>query len=281
MHSLTPTPIKLISYDHDGEKARHFTFGLLDPKAMAAPEPGQFFMLHVPGAGAAPFTFTRPPDSQGVFRALVRQMGSVTSALFDCEPGSILGVRGPFGKGWEISPLKDRRVLIIAGGCGLAPLVSLTDHLIMQQYCNELVLLYGSRSAAASVLNPERERWGKDIPVIDILENRGHKHIGLTGTPMDAIDMVINRMKAIPDVLLLCGPEIMMQSVAREFVRRGLDAKQIWLAIERRMHCAVGTCGHCYMEHQYACKDGPTYRWDALQKLVARQSADRQAAYHC
>jgi anaerobic sulfite reductase subunit B len=281
MHSLTPNPIQLISYDHDGDKARHFTFGLLDPDAMAAPEPGQFFMLHVPGAGAAPFTFTQPPDSQGIFRALVRQMGSVTSALFDCEPGTMLGVRGPFGKGWEIDPLKKQRVLIIAGGCGLAPLVSLTDHLISEQVCDELVLLYGSRTSAAAVLNPERKRWRNYISVLDIMEDGNHKQNGLTGTPLDALDRVVSQMKGIPDALLLCGPEVMMQAVAEEFVRRGLDPNMIWLAIERRMHCAVGLCGHCYLEHQYACTDGPTYRWDALQHLFAGQPDNGNKVYTC
>jgi len=266
MQNLTPNAIELVDYYNDGEEARHFSFKLLEPHSMAIPLPGQFFMLYIPGIGSAPFTFTSVPDVQGIFSSLIRRMGRVTSALFDCKPGSILGARGPFGKGWALEELAGQRVLIIAGGCGLAPLVSLTDYLIKEQSCEQVTLIYGSRSAAAQLLNPERQRWQKHIAVYDVVEDKDFP--GLTGTPLDALPTVLKDLQKTPTVLLLCGPEVMMHAVAKHFVNLGLSPQSIWLSIERRMHCAVGTCGHCYLEHHYACKDGPTYRWDTIQPFL-------------
>lgn len=264
---MTPNTIELLDYYDDSKDTRHFSFRLLDPAAMAKPQPGQFFMLYVPGSGAAPFTYTSMPDERGRFRALVRRVGSLTTTLFDCQPGARLGARGPFGKGWPLEQLSNQRVLIVAGGCGLAPLVSLTDYLLEHQCCQQLTLLYGAARETTQMLNRERQRWQHTMGVYDVVEDKHYQ--GLTGTPLDAMNSVLDEINHMPDVVLLCGPEIMMQGVAADFVNRGLPSNSIWLSIERRMHCAVGLCGHCYVEHQYACKDGPTYRWDQLQALTS------------
>jgi len=271
MLSLTPHAIKLVSYCEDGEDTRHFSFRLLEPHSTMIPEAGQFFMLHVPGAGAAPFTFTTPPDENGYFSALIKRMGSVTKALFRCKTGTILGARGPFGKGWPIKEMSGQRILIVAGGCGLAPLVGLTQTLLDNREYQSLTLLYGAASKSTQLLNPERERWRKKIAVYDVVEHRSsekEEQVELIGTPVDVLDIVLTKSDKFPTALLLCGPEIMMRKVALEFINRGLPATSIWLSLERRMHCAVGLCGHCYLHHNYACKDGPTYRWDQLQSIL-------------
>jgi len=58
---------------------------------------------------------------------------------------------------------------------------------------------------------------------------------------------------------------MMMNSIADHFTNSGLSANAIFLAVERRMHCAVALCGHCYINNQYACKQGPTFSWQELQ----------------
>jgi len=268
MLSLTPNAIKLLDWYEDGQDTRHFTFQLMQPEVMSSTQPGQFFMLHVPGVGEAPFTFTQLPDSQGQFRALVKNVGSVTSGLFGCERGARLGARGPFGRGWPIEKFQNKRVLIIAGGCGLAPLVSLTNALLDEGQCQQLALIYGAASTNTQMLNPERARWRDQMAVLNVIEHQDAQTNDLVGNPVDVVDQVLGELEQMPEVLLLCGPEKMMTRAAESLIERGLPSSSIWLSIERRMHCAVGLCGHCYVDHQYACKDGPTYRWDKLQALT-------------
>ena len=55
---------------------------------------------------------------------------------------------------------------------------------------------------------------------------------------------------------------------------RGLAAERIWLSLERRMHCADGLCGHCYLGASYVCRDGPTYRYDHYLRLLRGSGAD-------
>lgn len=278
MHNFTPSAIQLIDFYDDGEHARHFHFRLVaDPAAgeegfrhWQKAKAGQFFMLCVPGAGEAPFTFTSAPDENGNFRALVRRMGAVTSALFACEAGQILGARGPYGVGWPLREIVNKRVLVVGGGCGLAPLVEIVNELIEQQNYTQLTVVYGARSRELQMLNPERERWQHIIPVYNMIED-GNTNGGdneYSGTPIDIMPTVLNSFGELPDVALLAGPESMMSAMAEYLVAAGLDDHAIFLSAERRMHCGDGTCGHCYIKHKYVCTDGPTFSWDKYRKYI-------------
>jgi NAD(P)H-flavin reductase len=130
MKSLTPNAVRVVECYDDGTDARHYRFESVARCVMLTPEPGQFFMLSVPGHGEAPFTYVTPPDDSGHFTALVRAVGGLTRALATLDTGAVLGARGPFGRGWPLAELRGRRVLLIAGGCGLAPLAALLDRLI-------------------------------------------------------------------------------------------------------------------------------------------------------
>lgn len=293
-----PDSIELVDYIDDGEQARHFRFRLLpadkqpnknQPKKHAKNhrhewqnvQPGQFFMLNVPSVGEAPFTFTEPPNKQGEFRAFIRQMGQLTASLFTMQPGDILGARGPYGRGWPLNTINNN-TLIVAGGCGLAPLVTLIDTLInKQKHEQQLVLVYGARNKAAQLLTAERARWHKQIKIFNTLDEydassdalplssaQSSSIATIQGSPLTILPKAISAFTSPPTTALLCGPEVMMKSVATYLTEHGMASSSIFLALERRMHCALGLCGHCYINNHYVCKSGPTFSWQEFQQLV-------------
>lgn len=265
MNSLTPLAAELLEFYDDGEDARHFRFRLLEDQCWPETQPGQFFMLSVPGAGEIPLTFTQLPDGQQQWWALVRRMGTVTGALFGLEAGAIVGARGPFGRGWPVDLTMKGPIMVVGGGCGLAPLVSLTDRLLADSH-HPLALLYGARSLEARVLSRERARWQDRLSLFEVLEHAptsaGRR------TPLDALPDILSTWGHTPKTVFLCGPEAMMQALGHAFIEKGTPAESIWLSMERRMHCANGTCGHCYLGHRYVCQDGPTFGWQELQALL-------------
>ncbi|MBA6234024.1 MULTISPECIES: iron-sulfur cluster-binding protein [unclassified Colwellia] len=279
MLNHTPDAIELVDYIDDGEKARHYQFRLRNITSQAttydwqSAQPGQFFMLNVPSIGEAAFTFTEPPNEQGEFRALIRQMGKLTHTLFTLPKGEILGARGPFGHGWPLEEIIGKNIIIIAGGCGLAPLVNLINGLIDNLADDQrVVLVYGAQSKRAQLLSPERERWQAHIKIYNTLNEIKDQYTlaenESQGTPLDIIDTAMYAFTKPPATALLCGPEIMMYRAAKQLVNKGMTNDAIFLAIERRMHCAVGLCGHCYLHEHYVCKKGPTFSWQELQSLV-------------
>lgn len=273
-----PDPIQLLDYIDDGEHARHYRFRLLGQNKnhdWRNVQAGQFFMLNVASVGEAPFTFTEPPNEHGEFRAFIRQMGKVTSTLFSMKAGDILGARGPFGRGWPLEKIKNSNTIIVAGGCGLAPLVNLIDRLISpsedQHNNQQLALIYGARNRQSQMLNPERTRWENNISIFNTLDepsDQDYPSSTIQGSPLDILAQAIATFDSPPKTALLCGPELMMNCIAEYFVDYGLPPESIFLSMERRMHCAVGLCGHCYLGNKYVCKDGPTFSWQELQQLT-------------
>jgi anaerobic sulfite reductase subunit B len=274
MLQLTPQTIRIVDVYDDGYHARHFTFepmGFAHDKTIGI---GQFFMLTVPGAGLAPFTYTSIPDHTGHFNALIRKVGHLTDKLFTLEIGDVLGYNGPFGSGWPVGLIKYKQVLIVAGGCGLAPVATTIDYLINNGYSHNVTLLYCAHDQASQVLKNQRARWRPSIKLIEILETGGdNEHSGL---PTQHLSQLIKNGDQRPDIVLTCGPEAMMLAVANTCVDLGLKTSNIWMSIERRMRCGVGLCGHCYVANSYACKQGPTYRYDDYMALEHKTVALRQ-----
>ncbi len=102
-----------------------FTF---QAQAPARFRPGQYALVHVPGV-AAPraYSMSNLPNEEGVWQFMIRRVpgGAGTTVLFDglC-PGAPLEVDGPYGHAWLREP-RGRDVVCIAGGSGVAPMLSI------------------------------------------------------------------------------------------------------------------------------------------------------------
>jgi NAD(P)H-flavin reductase len=272
MASFTPRAVRLVDAYDDGLDTRHVTFECIASGTPYASEgaPGEFFLLSVPGHGEAAFTYVSLPDARGRFDAVVRRVGELTAALHATPVGAVLGCRGPFGRGWPLAELAGRRVLVVAGGCGLAPLACAIDTLGGMRDGTRVAVAYGSRNEASQVLARERARWKGHLPIVESFDAPASS-ASLRGTPIDHLDRACAAWgSAAPERGLVCGPEVMMDASAEALVARGVRPEHIWLSLERRMHCGVGLCGHCYVAETYACVDGPTYRWDVLCALRAK-----------
>jgi NAD(P)H-flavin reductase len=89
-------------------------------------KPGQFNMIYYWGIGEAPISLANLPVRSGgstIIEHTVRSTGIVTNTIIEeARTGSILGVRGPYGKGWPLDKHENMNMVIVAGGIGLAPL---------------------------------------------------------------------------------------------------------------------------------------------------------------
>ncbi len=267
MVSLVPRRLQLLDFHDEGEMARHFSFALESPRpGDQAVMPGQFFMLTVPDVGEMPFTYVRPPDWRGRFSALIRHEGPVSRALFGLEAGAWLGYRGPFGNGWP-ELWGARRVLAVAGGSGLAAMAGLIEALLQAGRQDVLTLVYGARSRSHQVLSEGRELWRGSLELIETLEREEDGRPGrMLLEPLPALFARLN-----PEIVLCCGPEAMMQSVAELALAHHVPATGIWLSMERRLDCGMGRCGHCHVGRRAACQEGPVYRYDRYLDLLAEE----------
>ncbi|MFQ3234771.1 MAG: anaerobic sulfite reductase subunit B [Paraglaciecola sp.] len=271
MQQLTPQPMRLIDSYDDGHDTKHLTFELLGGNRRASVAVGQFFMLNLPGVGQAPFTYASLPDKKGRFMALIRKVGKLTAALCDLHPGQVLGYNGPLGIGWPVAKMLNQEVLIVAGGCGLAPLTAAIDNLIKMGQSGSTTVIYGAANRASQVLQQERQRWQAQLPMLEtfVVDSA----VDTLGTPTEHMSRFLAQHNRQPQIVLTCGPLAMMKSVAKMCQELVIDHDKIWLSLEKRMRCGVGLCGHCYLANELICVQGPTYRYDQFAKLENKTTA--------
>jgi NAD(P)H-flavin reductase len=231
--------------------------------------PGQFTMLYAFGIGEVPISICGEPGAEKLVHT-VRAVGAVTEAICASKPGTVLGVRGPFGRGWPVEEAVGLDVVIVAGGIGLPPLrPALYECLRRRSEFGDVVLLYGARTPGDLVYPREVESWrGRFDVEVDVTVDRGEG--GWQGN-VGVVPKLIASARFDPDaaVAMMCGPEIMMRFAAEALLRRGMPEERIWISMERNMKCGLGFCGHCQLGSTLICRDGPVYRWDEIAPLMA------------
>jgi len=231
--------------------------------------PGQFVQVSVFGFGEAPISVCSPPEKKGAFDLCIRRLGGVTGALHALGPGDKVGIRGPFGNGFPIESMKHMDVLIAAGGIGLAPLRSVIDSVFLNRGdYGRLIVLYGTRTPEDILFPHELEAWkleeGNEILVtVDEPNSDWRGRVGVITTLFSEVK--IDPVNTV--VAALVGPPVMYRFVLMELEALGIPEEQIFFSLERRMKCGVGKCGHCQIEDQYVCMDGPVFSGTQIKKL--------------
>lgn len=232
---------------------------------------GQFTMMHAFGAGEAPISISGDPARPDLLEHTIRNVGAVTRALVHSAPGTELGIRGPFGTGWEVSSGRGGDVVFVAGGIGLAPLrPAILEVCTARADYGRVLLLYGARTPEDILFGDDLHRWGAEhgIDVQVTVDNGQHAWRGRVGL----VTQLIARggFDAPTTLALVCGPEVMMRYAAAALADRGVPRARVRLSMERNMKCGVGLCGHCQLREFFLCVDGPVLTYEVLEPLMAR-----------
>lgn len=234
-------------------------------------QPGQFSMLWVFGVGELPVSISGDPGQHKQLVYTVRSVGQATNSLVTRNLGEGVGVRGPFGTGWPLHAARNRDVIVVAGGIGLAPLRPVIYEVLSHRKdYGRLVILYGARSPRDLLYRKELTAWARhrETQVLVTVDYGGmgwRGHVGVVTTLFRYA-----RLHPSHSMAMVCGPEIMMRFVTRELESHGLSRNDIYLSMERNMKCAVGFCGHCQYGPHFICKDGPVFSYEQLRPLLER-----------
>ena len=259
---LTPVPHRVVAVDVEASDVVTLTLEPLSD-ALVPARPGQFVMVWVFGVGEIPVSVSNVDDT-GRFALTVRAVGAVSNAVVAARPGDTLGARGPYGTLWPVADTEDRDVLVVAGGLGLAPLRTAIDELAVGGL-RRLTVVVGAREPDQVLFAADLRRWrhlGVDVQItVDAASRRWE---GAVGTATDAVA----RLGAAHDVAFVCGPELMMTTAARATIAQGTDPANVWVSLERNMHCGIAHCGRCQLGPLLLCRDGAVVRWDRVAELL-------------
>ncbi|GAA6525136.1 FAD/NAD(P)-binding protein [Intrasporangium sp. DVR] len=233
--------------------------------------PGQFTMLHSFGVGEVPISISGDPAHPELLQHTVRDVGSVTASICAAGPGTVLGVRGPFGTGWDVADGKGGDVVLVAGGIGLVPLrPAILEVLADRSAYGRVALLYGTRTPEDVVYPDELRTWAAEHDVAVGL-TVDHGSPGWTGA-VGLVSRLVSRARfdALNALALVCGPEIMMRAIATGLRDRGVSGTRVRLSMERTMKCGIGLCGHCQLREHFVCLDGPVFDLDRISPLLTK-----------
>ncbi|MER7172139.1 FAD/NAD(P)-binding protein [Streptomyces mesophilus] len=262
---LLPVPYRVV--DRRLEAPGTVTLDL-EPVRKALPlfEPGQFAMVHSFGRGEIPVSVSDIGTS-GRLSHTIRSVGAVSDGLCEAESGQVLGLRGPFGTGWQLPKARGHDLVIVAGGIGLAPLSPLIRAAVAEpETYGHVSVLIGTRTPADLIAKQEIPRWPTAYTgvTVDRGDDDWHGEMGLVTHLLDRASFEPDRTTAF-----VCGPEPMIRATARDLVERGVPAGRVRVSLERNMRCATGHCGHCQLGGLLLCRDGPVVRWDQAEPLLS------------
>ncbi|MFA5778527.1 MAG: FAD/NAD(P)-binding protein [Elusimicrobiota bacterium] len=225
--------------------------------------PGQFFMVGIFGAGESPISISG--TISGKIALTIKRAGALTGVIHRLKKGDYLSIRGPFGNGFPVASLKQRDVLIIAGGLGIAPLRPVVNYILDNRGgFKNVSILYGARTPEDVLFKKEIKLWEKRDDInflltVDIGGSDWKGNVGVVTTLFKKITIPVRNASAI-----ICGPAVMMKFTVKELLELGFPASEIILSLERHMKCGIGKCGHCYLGEKFVCSDGPVFKYSEL-----------------
>jgi sulfhydrogenase subunit gamma (sulfur reductase) len=242
-----------------------------DPEQHAAYRfaPGQFNMLYLYGVGEVPISIVSDPADVHLFDHTIRSVGRVTHGLARLEAGDRLGIRGPYGRGWPLDQAEGRDVMIVTGGLGCAPVVSVINYIMRRRdRFRRLVIMQGVKHSDDLIWRNQYAHWSEQ-PETQVLvaADEGSAlwpwHVGHVTELFDRVQMDFGQA-----VVMMCGPEGMMKVAVKELLARGIGEDRLFLSMERSMKCAMGLCGHCQYGGAFVCKDGPVFSYEQVKPLL-------------
>jgi len=262
--------IDKITYEAPGVKTFMLKFINEDDQNRFTFKAGQFGEYSVYGVGESTFCIASSPTRKGYIECTFRQTGKVTNALSDCEEGSIIGFRGPYGNIFPLDEWKGKSLLFIAGGIALPPMrCVIWNALDLRENFNKVTIIYGARSVKDLVYKHELEDWKrrKDVKLITTVDPGGESpdwkgEIGFVPTIVEKISP-----SSVNTIAIVCGPPVMIKYTFPVLTKLGFADDTIYTTLENRMKCGFGKCGRCNVGKVYICKDGPVFTLTQLREL--------------
>jgi dihydroorotate dehydrogenase electron transfer subunit len=212
-------------------------------------------MLWIPGVDEIPLSIL-DTDRGGAVSVAVREVGKATSALHRMKAGDVAGIRGPFGNSFTPS---GKRILMVAGGTGTAPLLFLARKLASEAM--RIVFVQGANTREELLFMNEVEgtlRKGR-MELVTTTEDGSYGIKGLCTEPTEEI-----LKKERFDIICSCGPE---QMIVKTFDLAEKHGVPMEASLERLMRCAIGLCGSCIIGRYRVCKDGPVFTSRQLREM--------------
>lgn len=230
------------------------------PRVAKSAKPGQFIIVKMDEKGERiPLTICDYDAEKGTVTIVFQTLGTSTKVMSEYEVGQYFtDFVGPLGRPSEfveeqITHLKEKRIVFIAGGVGTAPVYPQVKWLSENGIKADVII--GTKTKDLLILEEEMKKVAANVYVTTDDGSYGFK--GLVTEQLK--DLVHNQGKQYTEVIAI-GPMIMMKFVAKLTKEMGIKTV---VSLNPIMVDGTGMCGACRVTvgntTKFACVDGPEF----------------------
>jgi CDP-4-dehydro-6-deoxyglucose reductase len=196
-------------------------------------EAGQYIDIMLPGGRRRSFSIASPPHDSKLLELHVRRVegGEFSAPLFnENKRSALLTTEGPLGQFVYRSGAAP--MLLVGGGTGLAPLLSILRHVIETGIEREITLYWGVRAERDLYANAVLEDLvakaapATGVSYVPVLSEPTSEWRGLRGWVHEAVLQTIGDLKKYD--VYAAGPPAMIAAVRREFGLRGVSPSRLF-----------------------------------------------------
>ena len=247
------------------------------PRVAKAAKPGQFIIAKIDEKGERiPLTICNYDKDKKIITIVFQVVGESTRRMSLLNKGDYfrdfvgpLGVESQFVNE-DISCLKNKRILFVAGGVGVAPIYPQVKWLNSKGIKADIII--GAKNKDMLIFENEIKN---EVGNLYITTDNGS--YGMKGLVTDKINDLVNIKNKEYDLVVAIGPMVMMKFVAR--LTKKLNIPTV-VSLNPIMLDGTGMCGACRVtvggKVKFACVDGPEF--DA-HKIDFDEAMKRQSIY--
>ena len=254
-----------------------YFMNIKSPRVAKAAKPGQFIIAKIDEKGERiPLTICNYDKDKKIITIVFQVVGESTRRMSLLNKGDYfrdfvgpLGVESQFVNE-DISCLKNKRILFVAGGVGVAPIYPQVKWLNSKGIKADVII--GAKNKDMLIFENEIKN---EVGNLYITTDDGS--YGMKGLVTDKINDLVNIKNKEYDLVVAIGPMVMMKFVAR--LTKKLNIPTV-VSLNPIMLDGTGMCGACRVtvggKVKFACVDGPEF--DA-HKIDFDEAMKRQSIY--
>ncbi len=175
-----------------------------------------------------PFSIASAPSDLPQLRFLIRNAGDMSGSVGSIAPGTRVGVDGPHGS-FTLREAGNGPIVLLAGGIGIAPVLSLVRALAATGDRRPVRLIAGAQSAADHVARKEIENAmaGHDFRAIFLADMDDDSGCEKGTCDAGHLDRILEDLDRGAITAFVCGPPAMMESAIGLLVQAGVPAAHI------------------------------------------------------
>lgn len=194
---------------------------------------GQFMWLNIGHSAFSlkenPFSISSAPSAGHDISFVIKELGDFTSTLGTIRIGETAYIDGPHGT-LTVEGRTEPGIALIAGGVGIAPMLSIQRELIQTKDPRKTILIYGNRTEEQIVFKKEIDGWARTdrTEVIYVVRQPNAHWAGETGLiDADLIARSLNADQFGSWLFVLCGPPAMMTTIEETLLACGVAPNRI------------------------------------------------------